>query len=170
MAQPPQEDRRTYWLRELTVPALMLGTIGLFLADSLHLSTVALLLPAGLVIVILGALAWALAEASLGRPAPPMAGAAIDAPAIDTEDEAPGPILDRKAWALPVLPVALLLLLDVLGAVLALVALVFGAQMIFDRRRPARSLAIALSVTAPTYALFKYVLYVRFPAGMLGIG
>jgi hypothetical protein len=165
MADLPQEDRRTYWLRELTVPALMLVTIALFVADSLHLSTVALLLPAGLIIVVVGALAWALAEAALRHRGPH-----AEAAPIDTEDEAPGPILDLKAWALPVLPLVLFLLLDVIGAFLALTAVVFGAQMVFDRTRPARSLVIALAVTAPTYALFKYVLYVRFPAGLLGIG
>lgn len=165
MAGLPQPHPPFHWPRELVVPVLMLGGIGVFLYDSVHLSVEALLLPAALIVVVVASLLWALAAEFLRAGTP----AAADA-AAEGEDDAPGPILNLKAWLLVALPAALFLLLDVLGALAALVLLVFGAQLIFTTKAPVRSLLIALAVTAPTYAFFKFFLYARFPAGLLGLG
>jgi hypothetical protein len=154
-----------HWLRELAVPALMLVGIGLFVADSLHLSIMAMVLPAALIAVVIASLIWALASVFLSTDG------CNDGDAVaNGEDEAPGPILNAKPWLIVALPALLFGLLDYLGAFTALVALVFGAQLMFDARAPIKSFLIAIAVTAPTYALFKYVLYVRFPAGVLGLG
>jgi hypothetical protein len=161
-----QPEPCSHWLRELAVPALMLVGIGLFVFDSLHLSTIALVLPAALVVVVVVSLLWALASELFGaRPA-----AAAPSAVPDEDDAAPGPILHAKPWLLVLLPALLLALLDYLGALVVLVALVFCAQLVFSTRAPLRSLVVAVAVTLPTYALFKYVLYVRFPAGVLGLG
>ena len=156
---------RFWWLRELLVPALMIGGIGLYLYDSVHLSVQALLLPIGLIVVVAAALLWAVVPVFLRRESP-----ARDEAEPAGEDEAIGPILNRKAWLLVALPALLFLVIDQLGALLALVALVFGAQVIFGTKSPVKSTLIAIAVTLPTYALFKYVLYARFPVGALGLG
>jgi hypothetical protein len=68
------------------------------------------------------------------------------------------------------LPAVLVASFNTLGVLPALVLLVFGGQAIFSLRSPLQSLLIAIAVVAPTYAVFKYILYARFPAGILGIG
>jgi hypothetical protein len=161
MKDVSQRPSSFHWPRELVMPTLMLASVGLFVYDSLHLSVTAMLLPAGL-IVIGAALIWALASVLLGME--------TGAPIEQAEGEAPGPILHAKAWLIAALPAVLFMLLDVIGTFATLAMLVFGAQLVFDLRAPVKSLLIAIAVTAPVYALFKYVLYARFPAGMLGIG
>jgi hypothetical protein len=165
MTDTPQVPPRASRLRELVVPALMLGGIALYLGDSLHLSTQVLILPLALIVVVAASLVWALAEAFLSK-------TATIARATDEEgeDETRGPILDPRPWLLVALPAALIVLMGSVGALVAFVAVVFGAELILSVRSPVRSLAIAAAVTLPTYALFKYVLYVRFPAGLLGLG
>ena len=162
MTTPAQPDQPLHWGRELVVPALMLGGAGLFVYGSLHLSAAAWVLPAGLIAVVVLALVWALASAAL-RPR-------TARPTEQGEDEDRSPILNPKSWLLVALPAVLFALIDYLGALVVLIALVFGAQLIFTRVAPVRSLLIAVAVTLPTYALFKYVLYARFPAGALGLG
>lgn len=163
MADTPQTHPPYHLVRELVVPVLMLICIVLFLGGSLHLSVTAMLLPAGLIIVIVAALVWALVPAFL-RPG------AADAAAEPGEDEAIGPMLNLKAWLLVTIPAALLLLVDYLGALVMLIGLVVGSQFVFGAKTPLRSLLIAISVTVPVYAIFKYILYARFPSGVLGIG
>ena len=68
------------------------------------------------------------------------------------------------------MPAVLVASFNYLGVLPALVLIVFGAQAIFSLRSPLQSLLIAFAVVAPTYAVFKYVLYARFPAGIFGIG
>jgi hypothetical protein len=75
-----------------------------------------------------------------------------------------------KPWLLVAIPSALLLLVDYIGTLVMLVALVLGAQFVLGTKSPVRSAIIAVAVTLPTYAIFKYVLYARFPAGVLGLG
>jgi tripartite tricarboxylate transporter TctB family protein len=162
MQEPSEPQSRWHWLRELVVPTLMLTTVGLFVYDTLHLSVTAMLLPAALIVIIVAALIWTLASVFLRGKG--------DAPVEEVEDEARGPILNAKAWLVVALPAVLFTFLDIVGTFAALVLMVFGAQLVFDRRTPLRSLLIAIAVTAPTYVLFKYVLYARFPAGVLGIG
>ena len=162
MKDVSQRPSSIHWPRELVMPTLMLASVGLFVYDSLHLSVTAMLLPAALIIVIGAALIWALASVLLSME--------TGAPIEQAEDEAPGPILHAKAWLIAALPAVLFMLLDVIGTFATLAMLVFGAQLVFDLRAPVKSLLIAIAVTAPVYALFKYVLYARFPAGMLGIG
>jgi hypothetical protein len=152
-------------LRELVVPAIMLGAIGLYLHDSLHLSYEALVFPVVLIVVIVGAVAWTLVSYVVK---PPTA-AERERLAAEGDDEA-GPILDARPWLMVVLPAVLIATLDYLGTLTALIALVFGAQVIFGLRSPLKSLLIAIAVVAPTYVVFKYVLYARFPVGLLGIG
>src|SRR5262245_8622834 len=150
-------------IRELVVPAIMVGTIALYVGDSMHLSLEALVLPGILVVVMLAAIAWALASDIMHAQGGP------DAEPLPLDDEA-GPIIDRRPWLIIVMPAGAMALFDYLGAFVALVALVFLGQAILGTKSPIRSLLIALAVTAPTYAIFKYVLYARFPAGWLGIG
>lgn len=156
-----------YWSRELTVPAVMAAGVAVFVFDSRHLSTEAMLLPAGLILVIVAALAWAVAAAFARRPA---LGAGPPAAEAEDEDTAVGPILNAKAWALAAVPVVLFSFVDQLGALLVLVAIVFATQFVLGARSPARALLVAVLATVPVYALFKYVLYARFPAGQLGLG
>ena len=165
MSGSPQQQQQRYQLwRELAVPGVMLVAIALFVGDSLHLSYEALVFPAVLIVVVLVALVWALAVYLKG-----------DAPAAqpaegEEDDEEGGPIVAATPWLLVLLPAALVLSFDYLGVLTALVLLVFLGQAIFSLRSPLRSLLIAIAVVAPTYAVFKYVLYARFPAGILGIG
>jgi hypothetical protein len=79
-------------------------------------------------------------------------------------------MLHLKSWLLVAIPALLMLLVDYLGALVMLVALVIGAQLVFSTRTPVRSAVIAITVTLPVYAIFKYVLYARFPSGVLGLG
>lgn len=160
MAENSMSPRRQ-GLREWVVPAIMLVVIGFYAYASAQLSGAALIFPGVLMLVILAAIAWPLA-ATFSRRGP--------AQAADGDDEAGGPILALRAWALVVLPVVLFALFQFLGALTALVALVFGAQLFFSTRAPALAFLIALITTIPVYALFKYFLYVRFPLGVLGIG
>lgn len=157
-----QTPAATHPLRELIVPAIMLCGIGLYVYDSLHLSIEAMVFPGLLVLVIIAALLWLLA-ARLVRPSPAAAGPSDD-------DDVPGPVLDAKPWLMVALPAVLVASLEYIGTLAALVALVFGGQAILGMRSPVRSLLIAVAVVAPTYVVFKYFLYARFPAGLLGIG
>ncbi len=145
---------------ELVVPAIMLATIGFYLWDAADLSSAALIFPGALVAVILLAVAWAVGAAFLRRAgtAPPPG-----------EDEPSGPITSPKPWALILLPAALVFAQPWIGALPAMIALVFGAQMVLGGG-PLRSLAFAVLVTVPVYVLFAHFLYVRFPTGLLGIG
>jgi hypothetical protein len=152
-------------LRELVVPAIMLGAVGLYLYDALHLSYEALVFPVILIAVIVGAVAWTLVSYGMK---PPTA-AERERLAAEGDDEA-GPILDARPWLMVALPAVLVAAIDHLGTLTALIALVFGAQVIFGLRSPLKSLLITIAVVAPTYLVFKYVLYARFPAGLLGIG
>ena len=158
----PQQQKHQLW-RELAVPAVMLVAIALFVGDAMHLSYEALVFPAVLIVVVLAALVWALAVYLKG-----------DAPATQSaegeDDEEGGPIVAVTPWLLVLLPAALVFAFDYLGVLTALVLMVFAGQAIFSLRSPLRSLLIAIAVVAPTYAVFKYVLYARFPAGIFGIG
>ncbi len=162
MADLTQPQPRLAWLRELVVPALMVGAIAFYASDAIHLSTPALILPTALVVVIVAALLWSLASTVL-RASPDEAD--------DGEGEAaPGPILNLRPWALVALPALLIGALDIIGALAAFVTLVLCAQLLFDARAPLRSLIVAIAVAAPIYAFFAYFLYVRFPAGVLRLG
>lgn len=151
--------------RELVVPVLMLVCIGLFLNDSVGLSTAAMIFPAALIAVIVGSVVWAVVAALWAHRRTTAAGAVGE-----NIDEAIGPVLDLKPWLLVLLPALLTALLDAAGALAALMAVTFGSQLVFSRRSPAKGFLLATAVTVPTYVLFKYFLYVRFPAGMLGLG
>jgi len=140
----------------------MLAAIALFVGDSWHLSYEAMVFPAVLIVVVLAALAWALVVY-------PKAAAPAQ-PAESEDDEEGGPIVAATPWLLVLLPAAIVFSFDYLGVLTALVLLVFTGQAIFSLRSPLRSLMIAIAVVAPTYAVFKYVLYARFPAGILGLG
>ena len=160
MSSSPQQQRKYQLWRELAVPSVMLVAIALFAWDSAHLSYEALMFPSVLIVVVLVALACALVvylkSGSAAQPA--------------EDDEAGGPIVAATPWLLVALPAALVAAFNYLGVLVALVLLVLGGQAIFGLRSPLRSLLIAVAVVAPTYAVFKYVLYARFPAGILGIG
>ncbi len=60
MSNLPSANPRYQYLRELAVPAIMIGGIGLYLYDSMHLSAEALVFPAVLIVVIVAAILWAL--------------------------------------------------------------------------------------------------------------
>jgi hypothetical protein len=158
----PQQHKHQLW-RELAVPAVMLVAIALFVGDAMHLSYEALVFPTVLVVVVLAALVWALGAYLKG-------GAAAAHPAEGEDDEEGGPIVAATPWLLVLLPAVVVFAFDYLGVLTALVLLVFAGQAIFNLRSPLRSLMIAIAVVAPTYAVFKYVLYARFPAGIFGIG
>jgi hypothetical protein len=160
MPHSPNDDPRFSIGRELIVPAIMLGGIGLYLYDAAGLSAISLIFPAALIAAILGALLW-LAAASFSS------GTSAGEP---EGDEASGPILDARPWMLVALPALLVFSFDYVGALAGLVALVLGAQFIFGVRSPLQSLAVALAVSVPTYLFFQHFLYVRFPHGLLGLG
>ena len=159
MTPDPQPQARFRRLRELVVPAIMIAGTGFYGYDALHLSATALIFPGALILVIAAALLWPIAAALTGTG---------EAPAAN--EEGLGPMLDKRPWALVILPVLLFLVFDYLGAFIALAALVYGAQLIFSARTPLKSFLITIAVTVPIYALFKYILYVRFPLGIFGIG
>ena len=158
------------WLRELAVPAIMLGCIGLFVWDSRHLSEIAVILPGVLIVVTVATLLWEPGRALLSKKALAEPRPDSKASQAQAEDETSGPILDKRPWLVVALPLVLIALFANIGALATLVLLVFGGQLIFGMRSPLRALLIAVAVTAPTYVLFKYVLYVRFPDGMFGLG
>jgi Tripartite tricarboxylate transporter TctB family len=162
MSNVPQQSSSRQFLRELAVPCIMVVAIALFICDSTHLSYEALVFPVVLVVVVLAALGWALVvylkgDGPAGQPA-------------EGDDDEGGPIIAATPWLLVALPAVLVASFNTLGVLPALVLLVFGGQAIFSFRSPLRSLLIAIAVVAPTYAVFKYILYARFPAGILGIG
>jgi hypothetical protein len=163
MSNSPPANPRDQHLRELAVPAIMIGGIGLYLYDSMHLSAEALVFPAVLIVVIVAAVLWALVSYFVNQ-----------SPAAEGEssadDDETGPIVDPKPWLLVALPALLVASFDFLGVLTALVALVVGGQAIFGLRSPFQSFLIAIAVVAPTYIVFKYFLYARFPAGVFGLG
>jgi hypothetical protein len=165
MAEPQDHPKSARIARELAVPAIMLSSIGLYLYDAAGLSSIALIFPAVLIAVIVGALLW-LAAASLFSPS----GAAPADAQPGEDEEATGPILDARPWLLVLIPALLLFAFEYLGALPAMIALVLGVQFIFGFRSPLKSLAIAVTVVVPTYAFFQHFLYVRFPHGLLGLG
>jgi hypothetical protein len=150
-------------MRELTVPCIMVIGIALFVFDSMHLSSEALVFPSVLVAVILAAIAWVIVVHLKGD------GSASAPPAME-DDEEGGPIIAATPWLLVALPAVLVASFNTLGVLPALILLVFGAQAVFSLRNPVRSLLIAVAVVAPTYAVFKYILYARFPVGIFGLG
>jgi hypothetical protein len=162
IAPQPRQQRHQLW-RELAVPGVMVLAIALFVGDSLHLSYEALVFPAVLIVVVLVALAWALVVYLKGA-------APAAQPGEGEDDEEGGPIVAATPWLLVLLPAVLVFAFDYLGVLTALVLLVFAGQAIFSLHAPLRSLLIAIAVVAPTFAVFKYVLYARFPAGILGLG
>ena len=162
MSNSPQPIGKHQLLRELTVPCVMAIAIGLFIGDSMHLSQEALVFPVVLIVIVLVALAWAIGAYLKGEPQ-------AEPAELPDEDES-GPIIAATPWLLLALPAVLVASFDYLGVLPALILLVFGGQAIFGLRSPIRSLVIAVAVVAPTYAVFKYVLYARFPAGILGLG
>lgn len=165
MSSPWQSDARMHALREAVVPAIMVNFIGLFVYDSAHLSPAALVFPAVLILVILAALLHILTQALMGKADAPLG----EAGAVE-DDETAGPVLAVRPWLIVGLSAVAVFLFEYLGVLMALVAVVFGAQLILGLKSPLKSFAIAVAVTAPTYYIFKYVLYARFPAGILGIG
>lgn len=162
MSSTPQPRQSYQLLRELTVPCVMLIVIALYVGDALHLSYEALVFPLVLIVVVLATLTWALAVYLKGGPA--------SVQLAGEDDEEGGPIVAPVPWLLVALPAVLVASFNYLGVLSALILLVFGGQLIFSLRSPLRSLLIAIAVVAPTYAVFKFVLYARFPAGTLGIG
>jgi hypothetical protein len=160
MATPKQPHPPARLWRELVVPGVMLGGIAFYLYEARHLSLEALILPLALVAVIgaalLAALAQSFADAGEEREG--------------EEEEAQGRVHEAKPWLLVAAPSLLIAAWELLGALPALVAVVFCAQLILDARRPLRSLVVAVAIALPTYALFQYFLYVRFPRGVLGLG
>jgi hypothetical protein len=163
MSNGQQTRSKHQFLRELTVPCVMLIAVALFVGDAMHLSYEALVFPFVLIVVVLAALGWALAVHLRGDGA--------DSLPVEGEDnEEGGPIVAATPWLLVALPAVLVAAFNYLGVLTALVLLVFGGQTIFSLRSPLQSLLIAIAVVAPTYVVFKYILYARFPAGILGIG
>jgi hypothetical protein len=143
-------------VRELVVPALMLGGAAAYVYDSRGLSLEALILPLALVAVIGASLLMALVQ-SFARPG-------------DGGDPAQEPILEAKPWLLVLCPTLLVAAWAFLGALAALVALVFCAQLVLEARAPLRALLVAIAIAVPSHAVFQYFLYVRFPRGVLGLG
>lgn len=163
MSNGQQTQSRHRLLRELTVPCVMMIAVALFAYDSMHLSSEALVFPVVLIVIILSALGWALG-AYLRRDT------SATQQAEEEDDEEGRPIVAATPWLLIALPAAFVASFDTLGVLPALILLVFGGQAIFSLRSPLQSFLIAIAVVAPTYAVFKYVLYARFPAGIFGIG
>jgi hypothetical protein len=163
MTNGHQTQSKYQLLRELTVPCVVVIAVALFVWDSMHLSYEALVFPVVLIVVVLAALGWALVVYlhSDGSPTPSSA---------EEDEEEGGPIIAATPWLLVALPAVLVASFNTLGVLPALVLLVFCGQAIFSLRSPLQSLLIAIAVVGPTYAVFKYILYARFPAGILGIG
>jgi len=146
---------------ETIVPLMMVASCAVFLWGSMHLTAIAMILPAVLIATILAALGVALIAAFRSR----------DGKIVGEEDDPSfGAVFAGKPWLLILLPLVLTAALELFGALVALTLMVFIGQLIFNHRTPVRSLVIAILVTAPVYLLFAYYLYVRFPAGMLGLG
>ena len=153
---------KTDALKEALVPTIMIVGIGFFVLGSLHLSAAALILPAILIAVVgvsLLVVTWQASKGSSSR----------QPDALDDE-ETKGPILALRPCLIVVLPALAVFLFQWLGTLAGLIALLFCSQLIFNIKSPGRSLAIAIGVAAPTYYLFKYLLYARFAQGLLGIG
>jgi hypothetical protein len=163
MAEPRPKRPVAHRLRELVVPAMMAAVAVSYAYDAMALSVEALILPTVLGAVMAGSLLWAVGSAFLGAGRSPIASA------IGEVDGA-GSISDAKPWLLVAAAILAAALLDYIGAMAALVLLVTAAQLTLALKAPLKALLIAALVTIPTYALFKYVLYVRFPAGVLGLG
>ncbi len=119
-------------LRELTVPAIMVVGIALFLYDSTHLSCEALVFPVVLIVVILAAIAWALVR-RISR--------ASRSSAADAEDdEEGGPIIAATPWLLVALPAVLVASFNYLGVLPALVLpRVWRRRRCSDCARPCRA-------------------------------
>jgi|GEM_PF-3134116 hypothetical protein len=151
---PIKRDMSAY--RELIVPAIMLACVGLYLTDAVGLSYEALLFPMAIIAVLVLALLWHAASLLRGTRAEASA------------DDESGSVLDFKPWLLIGVPLLAVLAMPYIGALVALVVLVFVAQVALGSRALLLNLVIAIAVTAPAYYLFKNVLYVRFPTGLLG--
>ena len=153
---------KTEALKEGIVPTIMIVGIGFFVLGSLHLSAAALILPAILIAVVVASLLVVAWQASKGSPS--------RQPEAFDDEETKGPILALRPWLIVVMPALAVFLFQWLGTLAGLTALVFCSQLMFNAKSPVRSLVIAIGVAAPTYYLFKYVLYARFAQGLLGIG
>lgn len=161
MSDPAREDKEPSQsgvasAREMLVPAIMAGALLLYAIDVRKLSIEALIFPITLGAVVVAALLAA------------VAGLALRPPSYGGEDE--GPVAQPRPWLLIALPFLLISGLDLLGAFATLFLTVLGGQFILGSRSLVRSTAIALAATAPVYFLFKHVLYVRLPPGLLGLG
>jgi hypothetical protein len=142
--------------REFIVPAIMAAVVAAYAVNASGLSFEALLFPMGLGAVLVTAVTVTLAGLMLGRCA--AAG----------EDE--GAMLQLRPWIILILPLLLLPAITIAGTAAVLFLSVLGAQFALGSKSLLRSTIVALAVTVPTYFLFKHMLYVRFPAGVLGLG
>lgn len=152
---------RPLWL-ELVVPTIMLAACAISLRDSLQLSVMAMVLPLALIGATLVPVIWAVL-AALRQGGPSEA-------ELAEEEAGAGPVFSLRPWLLVLLPLALVIGFEWFGALASLLALVFIAQFMLGARRPLPALGVAVLAAVPIYLLFKHVLYVRFPAGLLGIG
>jgi len=156
-------------LAPLMVPLIMLAGVGLYVFDAIHLSSAALLFPGILIAVTVAALLFGGAMFFLRRAGK---AAAVPTAILDAEGEDMelGPTFALKPWLLVAIALLLTVLFEFLGAMVALFALVLLAQIALGSRSILLAMAIAAGVALPVYALLKYVLYVRFPVGVLGLG
>lgn len=154
-------NHRSLWL-EFVVPAIMFAACAISFWDSLQLSVMAMVLPLALIVVTLVPVALAVV-AAIRQGGPGEAELAEEEPGA-------GPVFSLRPWLLVLLPLVLLFGFDWFGALASLVALVFIAQFMLGARRPVPALGVSVLTAVPLYLMFKHVLYVRFPAGLLGIG
>lgn len=143
--------------RELIVPLIMLCGVGLYAWDVRGLSIDGLAFPLGLMTVIVIASIAIIVRAVIRTE-------------LAHRDQTAGPLHAARPLLLVLVPIPLILLWDYVGALVVLVGLVMVAQILLGGRSPLRILVFSVLAATPVYFLFKYVFYVRFPSGLLGIG
>ena len=147
--------------RELVVPAIMLACVTAYWFDASDLSAWALAFPAALTAIIVIAVAAILFQAHR-RPLH-AASRASDGPRADGSHR-------LVRLALVAAPALLVLFWDHLGATLALLFYTGGMMVALKERRPLWILAVSIGLSIALVYLFRSVLYLRLPHGVLGLG
>lgn len=145
--------------RELLIPVLMVGGTAAYWIDAGGLSLEAKAFPLALTAVIAVSLAFVLVRLLRGRRS-------------EEDGRAEGADAEGAHWplraALVLGPVLAVLLWGFLGATLALMAYAAATLFILGERKPLRLVLLPAGLCIALVYLFRSVLYLRLPEGLLG--
>ena len=147
--------------RELVVPAIMLACVAAYWFEASDLSAWALAFPAALTAIIVIAVAAILFQAHRRS---------VHTATRESDDPHTAGSHGAVRAALVIAPAVLVAFWDHLGATLTLLLYTGGMMVALKERRPLWILAVSIGLSVALVYLFRSVLYLRLPHGVLGLG